>query len=1104
MFSSNFGRLLIVDDEVELLHSLAEKLAKQGYETVPCGSPQAALQLLRTQRCDLLLTDLMMPEMDGITLLQAAHQIDPDMAAIVMTGQATVQTAVDALKKGAVDYILKPFKINLVLPALARALELRGLRLENIQLRETVGIYELCKAISFTLDFQTLLNKIADAAMQQCEAEEASIMLPTDEGDELRVSVVRGNDRGELLGECVPFEQGIAGWVARHREPIALTGATAGAMSDPRFTPILTRQDIRASISMPMLIGGNLVGVLNVNSTTRPQPFTLGQVKALSILANTGAAALESAKLHREIGRAEERYRSIFENAKEGILQSSPSGHPQLANPAFARLLGYESPAALLAQVHDMSSQIFSSVEESAAILRQVEQTGQVAEQEVRLVHRDGHRIWVLLSVRAVRDASGKTIMYESTIEDISRRKHAERRTALEHGVARTLAEAATLPEVLPRILQTICDTLDWAWSAAWRIDPQTAVMRCEAVWYPGIVQVNNVAIQNPETTIRPGVGLPGRVWANAEPVWITDLNQESILPGPTTVEGLGLRAAFAFPIVADKHILGVIECASKELREPDLELMAAIRTIGNLIGQFLERKQAEEKLRISQSRLAEILDTAEDAIIVIDEEQHIILFNKGAERIFGYTTAEVVEKSLDLLLPPRFVEAHRGHLLGFATARDVDRRMAPRQDVFGLHKNGHEFPAEASISRQVLDGRVTFTTILRDITDRRKLEEQFRQAQKMEAIGHLAGGVAHDFNNLLTVINGYTEHLLGALPAEDKSRDILLEIGKAGDRAASLTRQLLAFSRKQVLASQVLDLNVLVHEAEKMLRRLIGEDITLAVTLAPNLGAVKADPGQIEQMILNLVVNARDAMPLGGRLSIETKNVELDAAYTKLLSLGAVGPHVLITVRDTGCGMDDTTRGRLFEPFFTTKEVGKGTGLGLATVYGIVKQSGGHIEVESELGQGSTFSIYLPRVNQAAPVKAAPDPQHLPKGTETILMVEDEDIVRSLVGMILQSKGYSVLQARNGEEALRLLDEQGHENIHLLLTDLIMPKMGGRQLAELVMARRPNIKVLYVSGYTDDAVIQHGVLGPDMAFLQKPFTPIVLARKVREVLDQA
>ena len=385
---------------------------------------------------------------------------------------------------------------------------------------------------------------------------------------------------------------------------------------------------------------------------------------------------------------------------------------------------------------------------------------------------------------------------------------------------------------------------------------------------------------------------------------------------------------------------------------------------------------------------------------------------------------------------------------------------------------------------------------------EKTNIEQQLRQAHKMEAIGKLAGGVAHDFNNLVTIITGYSDMLLSRIGPENSTRRELEQIKKAGDRAHSLTRQLLAFSRRQMLQPKVLDLNAVVSNLEPMLHRLIGENIELAIVLKPGLGQVKADPGQLEQVIMNLTINARDAMAQGGKLLLETDNATLDDVYARQHLPMQPGSYVRLAVSDTGCGMDEATQSRIFEPFFTTKEQGKGTGLGLSTVYGIVKQSGGYIWVYSEGGQGTTFKIYLPRV--VAPADSVPPVTHwssLPQGRETVLLVEDEPEVRWLVRDMLQHLGYTVLEARHGIEA-QVLSIQHAGPIHLLITDVVMPQMSGREIAEQLTSEHPETKVLYMSGYTDDAVVRHGVLAAEIAFLQKPFTPEAMARKVREVLD--
>ena len=533
------------------------------------------------------------------------------------------------------------------------------------------------------------------------------------------------------------------------------------------------------------------------------------------------------------------------------------------------------------------------------------------------------------------------------------------------------------------------------------------------------------------------------------------------------------------------------------------------------------ERKRAEDTLRESNKRLearlldssadldfaneqklqlAAIVESSEDAIIGCSLIGLITIWNRGAERLFGYSAEEVLGQitSTNAQLPwPEELKALKKVRGG---------EFVPPFETVRRRKDGTEVHVSVSMSPiRERDGRITGASLIcRDVSERKRLEQQVLQAQKMEAIGQLAGGVAHDFNNLLTVINGYSDLLLNHLPPGDPMRHLLTEIYRAGERAGALTRQLLAFSRKQVLEPKVLDLNAVITDTENLLRRLIGEDIILTFVPSPTAGRVKVDPGQLEQVLMNLAVNSRDAMPQGGRITIETRGLTLEENSTPSQPDGLVGDFAMLAFSDTGCGMDEATRAHIFEPFFTTKGPDKGTGLGLATVYGIVKQSGGGIEVSSELGHGTTFKIYFPQVLE--PVSAGrsfPDVRIMPQGRETVLLVEDEDSVRSVARHVLWSSGYTVLEASDGQKALQLV--AGHKGpIDLLLSDVVMPHVGGRQLVDHLKALRPGIKVLFMSGYTDDAVVRHGVVEANYAFLQKPFTPTILAQKVRAVLDGA
>ena len=527
--------------------------------------------------------------------------------------------------------------------------------------------------------------------------------------------------------------------------------------------------------------------------------------------------------------------------------------------------------------------------------------------------------------------------------------------------------------------------------------------------------------------------------------------------------------------------------------KAPRRDASGAITGIVGVARDITDLKAADETIR----RLSTAVGQSPAAVIITDPVGRIVYVNRKFTEITGYAADEVVGSN------PRLLKSGTTSVEQYRQLWSTIQSGATwRGEYQNKRKNGELYWASATIA-PVKDehGTITnFVAIQEDVTETRSLEAQLRQAQKMEAVGRLAGGVAHDFNNLLTVITSYSHLLLEEMSPADPRRNDLEEIQRAATGAAGLTRQLLAFSRQQVLEPRVLNLNDVLSAAGKMLQRLIGEDVALQLTLAPDLSNVKADPGQIEQVIMNLAVNARDAMPDGGKLTIETANVDLDASYAAQHAAVAAGSYVLVTVTDTGSGIDEQTKARLFEPFFTTKEKGRGTGLGLATVYGIVKQSNGHIWVYSEPGHGTSFKVYLPRVGDAVAPSVAAGPLSGQGGTETILLAEDASGVRAVAQEILSRLGYTVLAASDGRTALQLSANRVGA-IHLLVTDVIMPEMSGRQLADRLQQQRPELKVLFVSGYTDDAIVRHGMLEPGIAFLQKPFTPQTLARRVREVL---
>jgi PAS domain S-box-containing protein len=678
--------------------------------------------------------------------------------------------------------------------------------------------------------------------------------------------------------------------------------------------------------------------------------------------------------------RHELKFRQLLDTAPDAIVIVNREGIITTLNQQAEQLFGYSRKTLLGQPLEVLLPGRFrdAHVGHRAAYLAEPRTRPMGVCLDLLARRRDGSEFPVDVSLSFLETEEGTFIT--SIIRDITERKLAEKRQATQLAISYVLAESGTLAEAAPQLLKAVCDIAGWDLGAMWLIDHDAGLLRCADIWSAPSLNAAEFAARCREMTFARGVGLPGRVWANAKTHWIPDIVVDPNFPRAPFAAQAGLRAACGFPIRHVGAIHGIVEFFSRDVREPDGHTIQMMAEIGLKVSEFLERKQVEEALHTK--------------------------------------------------------------------------------------------------------------------------EEELRQSQKIEAVGRLAGGIAHDFNNLLTVINGYSQLLLGRLGPDAPDRAEIEEISTAGGRAAALTRQLLAFSRKQVLQPRVLELNAVVTNMERMLRPMIGEDIELYTVLQPQLGRVLADPGQIEQVLMNLAVNARDAMPQGGRLTIETSNVELNETYARRLLTMTPGPHVLLAVSDTGCGMDKETQEHIFEPFFTTKEQGKGTGLGLSTVYGIVKQSGGSIWVYSEPGRGTTFKIYLPRVEEPTE-SVEPDTARarLPNGTETILLVEDEAGVRSLARASLQVYGYRVLEAANGDEAIRIFDRR-QDAIHLLVTDMVMPGMDGRALSERLSARLPGLKVLYLSGYAEGAIVHNGVLNAGMAFLQKPFTPLSLARKVRAVLD--
>ncbi len=561
-------------------------------------------------------------------------------------------------------------------------------------------------------------------------------------------------------------------------------------------------------------------------------------------------------------------------------------------------------------------------------------------------------------------------------------------------------------------------------------------------------------------------------------------------------LHGVGLTSYVGFPLLVDDELEGVL--AVFDRAPMALTTFETLAAVSSAIALQIKRHREPPPYAFAHSNAPSPFEL-EHAVISCNLDGVIIDWNRGAERLFGYRRRDAIGRSIKMLIDPARAAEHREAMEAVRCNDTISR-----PETVCIARGGRRVEVSLTASSVCgADGNPRGAVfVAHDLAPTKRLQQQFRQAQKMEIFGQLAGGVAHDFNNLLTVILGYSEIMLRRLPPGDPARDLLNEIRNAGNRAEALTRQLLAFTRKQVAELQVLDLNAVASDTDKMLRRLIGEDIIVTTALAPNLGMVKVDPGQMQQVILNIAINSRDAMPKGGKLTIETSNVTLDQSYCLSHTQAQPGNYVMLAITDTGVGMNAETKARIFEPLFTTKGPGKGTGLGLATVQSIVQTFNGYIDVYTELGQGTTFKVYLPLVHDSATKgKARSEMNKLPRGNETVLLVEDEDCVRSLARQVLEMCGYTVLEACDGADALARFDGHASE-IDILVTDVVMPYLDGRGLADRLLAAKPELKVLFVSGYPNEAVVRHGILDAEFAFLPKPFTTGALADKVRQVLD--
>jgi len=874
-------------------------------------------------------------------------------------------------------------------------------------------------------------------------------LLDPDAADEIAVRFFVGAERSEsnLLHRTTSVDPDPTGWTEVRTLQVAGQPWTLEFRTLPDFGLNSATDEILFFLVVGLVVSGVLYRI------------SRGQARARWAAERLAA---DHVKSERAFQRSEERLRRVVETALDAIITIDLEGRITGWNPTAEELFGWPSVEVMgkglaetiippaYREAHLRGLELYRTKGEGPILNRRI---------EITALCRDGTEIPVELTVTAI--GSGAQTTFSAFLRDLRVRRQAE--TSLKESYERFRIAAGTTTDL---IYEWHLDSggIEWFGDVDRQLGlPTGQAPRTRKGWEE---------IIHPEDS--------GRV---------TKAVQAQLAGGTGFYEEYRVRRQDGTWRVWTDRSVAVRDAEGKAVK-----WIGAITDVTDRRRLEREREKLLEQLQLQMERMPV-------ACILTDPDFRIRLWNPAAAHVFGFSREEAAGRTLeDLIVAPEARDEAMTHFRGMAQ-RDVPS-ITTWQNI---RRDGHKILCEWHAGPLFgADGAFAgIQAMAIDTTERATLEGQLRQAQKMEAIGRLAGGIAHDFNNLLTAVSGYSELLLDSVRPGDPVRGHLEEIRKAAVRAADLTRQLLAFSRKQVLEPTLLDLNAVLSDMDKMLRRVIGEDVNLVAVFDPSLGRVKADRGQIEQVIMNLAVNARDAMPRGGRLTLETRNIDLDASYARNQPEVTPGPHVLLAVSDNGAGIPAEVLPRIFEPFFTTKERGKGTGLGLSTVYGIVKQSGGHVAAYSEPGHGATFKIYLPRVDQpvepAAPARPA---ERIPTvgGSETILIVEDEAPVRKLLTQVLKQHGYTLLEAANGLDALDVASRHD-DAIHLMVTDVVMPGMSGRDLAHRIESARPDMKVLYISGYTENAIVHHGELDPGTAFLAKPFTPAALAQKVREVL---
>ncbi len=1054
--------ILILEDVMADVQLLEKQLRAAGGSFVSkrVETREAFLEAVANFTPDIILSTYMLPQFNGLDALRLLKERNLSVPFIFVTGSWTNEIAVECMKEGAYDYIPKT-NLERLPAAVSNALEKRAARRTSDNAIDCLRQRE--RKLADFVDNATIgLHWVgADGIIIWANKTELELLGYAPEEYIGRHIAEFHADReviDDILGRLTANEE-LRDYEARLR-------CKDGSIKHVHINSNVYRED--GAFVHTRCFTRDITARKQAEEALRLVHAGLEQ----QIEQRTAALRLANALLKEEAterGRAQQalqqgetRFHSAFDHAPIGIALLSPEGRWLQVNPSLCDLLGYTEDELLSMDFRATThpDDLAAGIELKRRMMAGELNTAQI---EKRYVRKNGDVIWALTSASLVLDEQNQPLYFVSQIQDNTERRHVEQKLKQSEEWMRAIFDASRdgiLVEDNGRVIYVNNAYTQMLGYAA----PEELVGICISA----IVAPADAARMNKYGEARLRGETPPSVYE------FTAKRKDGSL--------LRVEGAVSTSVVAGKTYI-----------------TTAIRDI-------TERKRAEKALRESEQRYRFLSEGILHQVWTAQPDGNLDYVNGRTLEYFGAMMEQILgEGGQNVIHPddlPMCVERWT-RSLQTGECFEVEFRLRRADGEYRWHLG------RATAGRDAAGKIIKWFGTSTDINTQklaeealRRSEEQLRQSQKLEAVGRLAGGIAHDFNNLLTAINGYSELTLRCLAPDNSLHRNVTEIKKAGERAAALTRQLLAFSRKQILQPKVLDLNSIVTDISKILQRVIGEDVNILTVLDPDLKHIEADAGQLEQVLMNLAVNARDAMPGGGKLTIKTANVELSEACALEHPNVSHGSYVMLSVSDTGCGMDAATKAQIFEPFFTTKEAGKGTGLGLATVYGIVKQSGGNIRVCSEIGRGTTFNIYLPRAGNAAELSEKVEPlADLPRGTETILLVEDEEAVREILREVLEADGYSVLPTSGGEEALELCANYKKE-IHLMLTDVVMPGMNGRELGERAAALWPEMRVLYMSGYTDEAITHHGALDAGAAFLEKPFTPDSVARKVREVLD--